>query len=399
MSDTSPRRDVSAAGPLDQQSAIAFVREADALAGRGEYEQAAIYYGRVVGHADPELHVAALLGLSEARYRLDEDEAALQGWIVATQAPETRLSWLAWKRLAEARVRGGDMAGALAAYRQSERRAPPEERPAIASRLGWLTKESGNEREARRHFGRARTDGAFSPIVTYAILAVTVGIGIASMLDGEIGGLFISLFALEKDRVAQGELYRLLSVVLVHDTRLILHLAGNMYALYLVGPIVEDLYGRVRLVAIYLLAAAAGSAASYVLTPADSVGASGAIFGLFGVLFVARRVHGAVLTRQARALTSQIGFLIAFNLVLGFTLGGIIDNAAHVGGLLCGMWLGVVLRTRGATLASMWQRPPGAPAAPGVAPRGAALLARGAGLVVLVAVIAAGILVGTDIRT
>src|SRR3712207_7053218 len=54
-------------------------------------------------------------------------------------------------------------------------------------------------------------------------------------------------------RSARGELYRLLSVVLVHDNRLPIHLLSNMYALFLVGPIVEGLYGRLRFLAAYLL--------------------------------------------------------------------------------------------------------------------------------------------------
>jgi hypothetical protein len=85
-----------------------------------------------------------------------------------------------------------------------------------------------------------------------------------------------------------------------------------------------------------------------------SVGASGAIFGLFGVLLVADRVHKPALTRQARNLTMQIGVLIGINLVIGFSVPEI-DNAAHIGGLIAGCWLGLTVIPRDAiTLAAFW---------------------------------------------
>jgi rhomboid protease GluP len=345
-----------AAGPLDREAAVALIEGADVLVNQGEYEQAAIIYTRVIGHRDADLHVAALLGLAECRFRLNEEEAALQAWIVATQAPETPLTWIAWKRLAAARVREGNLGSAARAYREAERRAPMSERAEIASRLGWLNKELGNERAAQGYFGRARTGGIGVPVASYLILAVTIGIGIATYITPS-GAVLIDLLGLDKARVAAGDLYRLVSVVLVHSPVVPLHLIGNMYALFLVGPIVEALYGRALFVAVYVLTAAAASTASYVLVPDDSVGASGAIFGLFGLLFVALRVYRPVLGRQARGLTGQIGLLIALNLVLGLGLGsGVIDNAAHIGGLLAGSWIGLLIRPRGApTQPAPWQ--------------------------------------------
>ena len=393
MSDR-PASPLPAPGPLDRPAAIAVIQQADALVGQGDYPQALVLYSRLVGHPDPELHVAAALGIAECRYRLDEDEAAVAAWEQATRAPETALAWLAWRRLAEARVRGGDLRGALAAYQQAERRAPATERPRIQSRLGWLNKETGNQGAADRYFGRARASGTVTPIVTWTILAITVGIGVASLLDRELAALAFDLFALDKEAVAGGEVYRLLSVVLVHDNRLPIHLLSNMYALFLVGPLVEGLYGRVRFLAAYALAAAAGSTASFVINPdVPSVGASGAIFGLFGLLFVALRVHKPALSRQAMSLAGQVGFLIVVNLVIGFTLSAFIDNAAHVGGLLAGGWFGLVVPPVAMTLGRMWQRPsvPSQPRAVG----GSLVLLQAAGLVLLVAVIAVGVAIGT----
>jgi membrane associated rhomboid family serine protease len=333
-------------------------QEARQAAERGEFDLAATLYGRLVGNADPNLHVAALLGLADSRYRLDDEEGALQAWITATQGPETPFTWRAWTALAGARVRQGDLPGATRAYREAERRAPPEEQPAIASRLGWLNKEMGNSRTAGRYFGRAR--GGFVPYATYAVIAITVATslwisyGPAGAAD-QLG----NLLALDKHGVQDGEYWRLFTVTLVHGG--LLHLLFNMYALYIVGPIVEALYGRFLFLAFYLLAAAGGSIASYLAFEVPSVGASGAIFGLFGLLFVCTYVYKPMVGQQARALTMQIGILIVINLVIGFGIGGLasIDNAAHVGGLLAGAWLGLVVAPRGAqTLRSLWQQVP-----------------------------------------
>ena len=333
------------------------LEEAQEAAARGEYEQAAALYQRLIGNPDPTLHVAGLLGLADSRYRLDDEEGALQAWIVATQAPETPLTWQAWVALAGARVRQSDLPGAARAYREAERRAPPDERQAIAARLGWLNKEMGNSLTANRYFSRARA-GGFAPIATYAVLAATIAVSAWTTLS-PAGAQLINVLDLDKHAVQNGELWRLLTVTLVHAGWL--HLFFNMYALYIVGPLVEAMYGRVLFVLFYLLAAATGSLASYLVFENPSVGASGAIFGLFGLLFVATWVHKPIAGRQALALTRQIGFLIVINLAIGFGIGGFasIDNMAHVGGLLGGAWLGLVVAPRGAaTLRSLWQRVP-----------------------------------------
>jgi rhomboid protease GluP len=138
-----------------------------------------------------------------------------------------------------------------------------------------------------------------------------------------------------------------------------LHLLMNMYALWIVGPLAEALYGRALYLAMYLLAALGGSVLSYLVIPNPAVGASGAIFGLFGLVFASTYFHKPLLRAQARAITSQIGVLIVINLVIGFGIGGFvaIDNAAHVGGLLVGGWLGLLIAPGGAaTLSTLWQR-------------------------------------------
>jgi rhomboid protease GluP len=134
------------------------------------------------------------------------------------------------------------------------------------------------------------------------------------------------------------------------------HLFFNMYALYLVGPIVERWYGPVRFLLFYVLCAAGGSIASFVFgSEAASVGASGAIFGLFGLLLASNRIHRPV-DRQSRMLVQQLGFLILINILFGFAIPNI-DNAAHIGGLLTGLWIGALWPpTNIETTSSLWQR-------------------------------------------
>jgi membrane associated rhomboid family serine protease len=381
--------DPSDAGPPPGPRARDLLERARELAEQGEYEAAAHGYQRLLGHPEPIVHVAALLGLADARYRLDDEEGALQAWITATQAPETPLTWQAWVALAGARVRQGDLAGATRAYREAERRAPPQEQAAIASRLGWLNKEMGSEGSAQRYFGRARRGTTFTPAATWLILAVTVGIGLSSLISPASGELWFGLFGLDKHAVRDGELWRLVTVTLVHGN--LLHLGFNMYALYIVGPIVEALYGRGPFLFFYVLMAAAGSVASYFVLENPSVGASGAVFGLFGLLMVSNWRHKPALGRQARALSMQIGILIVINLAIGFGLGGggfmggRIDNAAHIGGLVAGAWLGFAIAPRRFVAAAVR---PGEPPAADRERGGPSPLLRAAAVLAVVAIIA-----------
>jgi membrane associated rhomboid family serine protease len=344
--------DPSRPGRLSREEARALLAGGDSALASGDFEDAARHFGRVVGFDDPGITGAALLGLGEARYRLGEDEAALTSWQAVLRLGETPSTYAAWRNLAAARVRAGDLLGAIDSYRQADRRAPAEDKAEIANRLGWLTKETGDPGAARRYFARGRGDGPLLSVTT-VLIAASVIVSLTALLSDE-GSFLFDAFQLDKGAVATGEYWRLLTVTLLHGS--LLHLAFNMYALYLAGPIVERWYGSTRFLLIYLACAAAGSVGSFVFGgDAPSVGASGAIFGLFGVLLAASRLHHPV-DRQSRMLVSQLGMLILINIAFGFAVRGI-DNAAHLAGLAAGLWLGAVLPpTRVQTLASMWQR-------------------------------------------
>jgi membrane associated rhomboid family serine protease len=345
---------------------------------------------------------------------MDREDEAAQVWEQILALPETPVTYLAWRELARVRVRSRDLPGAQKAYLEAQRRAPPEDRAEIASRLGWLAKETGDSRRANRYFAASR-GGTGTPIVTLSLIAIT---SVISVLAFSPDSQLFELLALDKFAVADGEYWRLFTVTLLHGG--FLHLIFNMYALYLAGSLVEQLYGPRLYLAIYLLSAAAGSVGSYLFGgDIPSVGASGAVFGLFGVLLAVSRTHHPVLDRRGQMLLGQIGGLILINLLFGFGLAGVgggIDNAAHVGGLIAGLWLGFLLVPgRVPTLGSLWQRPAanggaGGAGAPGSAGSAngvaltaavndrAAMLLRFLGVVALIVAIIVGVMIGTQMR-
>jgi membrane associated rhomboid family serine protease len=127
--------------------------------------------------------------------------------------------------------------------------------------------------------------------------------------------------------VAHGEYYRLLSAMFLHEN--ITHILFNMWALYVVGVPLEAMLGRGRYIALYFLSGLAGSALAYWLADprTETVGASGAIFGLFGALFV--------VGRRLNLDIRPIGLVIGINLLLTFTISGI-SWQGHIGGLVAG---------------------------------------------------------------
>ncbi len=130
--------------------------------------------------------------------------------------------------------------------------------------------------------------------------------------------------------------WRFLSAAFLHSPGQFLHIAFNMVALWFVGPTLEKTLGRARYLTLYLLSAVGGSVGSVLLASATdswftaTVGASGAVFGLFGaMLVVSRRLGGDV---------RGILVLIGLNLALGFVMANIAWQA-HVGGLVTGALL------------------------------------------------------------
>jgi membrane associated rhomboid family serine protease len=367
-------------GPLATDVASALIERGRERLDAGDALPAYADFQRVIGSEDPAITAAGLLGSGDALYRLDREAQAAAAWEAVTAQRENPSTYKAWRNLAGVRVRSGDLQGAITAYREADRRAPAEDKAEIASRLGWLAKETGNAGAANRYFARSRGSVGFS--LTLLIVGITV---VISLFADSVPGLTDAL-QLDPAAVRNGELYRLVSVTLVHAG--LLHLLLNMYALWIVGPIVEQAWGRWVFAGFYVLMAIAASIASFVFVDARAVGASGAIFGLFGVVVAGTRAHHPVLDRRSRQIVPQLGMLIIINLAFGFFAGGTIDNAAHIGGLISGLWLGFLIPPgKVPTLRSAWQHPTATSS-------GRSPLLIAAGVVGLVAILAVGLVAG-----
>ncbi|HEX9635094.1 MAG TPA: rhomboid family intramembrane serine protease [Candidatus Limnocylindria bacterium] len=320
----------------------------------------------LTGSPDPELAGGAWLGIGAARYRTDDEPGALEAWQRAADAGGP-VAWLGWRSVAEQQVRDGHLDEAIAAYREADRRAPAHERGAIANRIAWLLKETGHDFAARRQFNRARGAYATYPAyVTWAILAICVGAfvvdmalsGVADLSLFGSGGPLVERGLIYAPAVAQGEWWRIFTSAFLHLG--LLHLAFNMYALWLFGPIMEQLYGHVEYAVLFLLCAAGGSVLTIVAAPdSAAAGASGAIFGLFGLAFVVSRRRHLLLGPQARAILSQAGGLLLINLLITFTIPQI-SWTGHLGGLAIGVLIGLLLAPRNVpTMGGLWRTPDG----------------------------------------
>ena len=323
----------------------------------------------LTGHPDADLAGDAWQAIGTARYREDDEAGALAAWQAAANAGG-RNAWLGYRSVAEQLVRDAELEAAIGAYREADRRAPPDERGGIANRIAWLLKETGHDFEARRQFNRAR--GAYAthvPFVTYAIIAICAALFAidAALSGGETlqgGFLSGSVGPLGQQHlingffVADGEWWRILTSAFFHLG--LIHLGFNMYVLYLYGPIVERMYGRLEYAAIYLLCAAGGSVLTILVDPRQfAAGASGAIFGIIGLLFAVSRRHHAVVGREGRAMMAGIGSYLVFLLLFTFLVPNI-SWTGHLGGLIVGAVLGFLLPPTGvATLSGMWRTPDG----------------------------------------
>lgn len=144
---------------------------------------------------------------------------------------------------------------------------------------------------------------------------------------------------LNKSRVLAGEIYRIITAAFTHQDPF--HLLVNMYSLYIIGGQVESFLGKKKYITIYLFSAVISSLLSCVVNGANgwSLGASGAIFGLMGTLLYFGYHYRLYLDT---ALKTQIIPLIFLNLFIGFITPSI-DNAAHIGGLVGGLFSSMAL--------------------------------------------------------
>jgi membrane associated rhomboid family serine protease len=169
--------------------------------------------------------------------------------------------------------------------------------------------------------------------VSFSIIAITVAIFLGGMLSVDLDVWLTNTFAQANWLVAVGDWWRIFTAALLHAS--FLHVGFNMYALYLFGPRMEQQVGSAPFAALYLAAAGAGGLLSYLLGPTEqvSIGASGAVFGLFGAwIFVAWKMRK---TPGGRSMFTQLFVLLAINVVISLSPG--IDGLAHLGGFLAGL--------------------------------------------------------------
>ncbi|MDP9385996.1 MAG: rhomboid family intramembrane serine protease [Actinomycetota bacterium] len=177
----------------------------------------------------------------------------------------------------------------------------------------------------------AASIGGGDPMATYVLigLSVLVAFGSGSVLGGNTGSPVFRDGALFGPAIdITNEYWRLITSGFLHAG--LIHLAFNMYILYYLGSMLEPALGKVRFLALYFASMLGGSFGALLLSPlAQTVGASGAVFGLMGAAFVMQRARGM------NPMQSGIGPLILLNVGISFVLPGI-SIGGHLGGLAAG---------------------------------------------------------------
>ncbi|MFD1932685.1 MULTISPECIES: rhomboid family intramembrane serine protease [Nonomuraea] len=184
-------------------------------------------------------------------------------------------------------------------------------------------------RQAQSVFGGAVVT---TPYVTYTILGLIALVFVGQLLTGDRLGAALEMNTVYV--VAQGEYYRMITSAFAHSTGLIFHVLFNAWAIYAIAPYLERAFGHIRFAALYLLSALGGSVMSLWFDDfrVATVGASGAVFGLFAAIFI--------VGRKLKLDVRGIATVIILNLVITFVVPAVtglgISWTAHVGGLLTG---------------------------------------------------------------
>ncbi len=197
--------------------------------------------------------------------------------------------------------------------------------------------------ECSRQRTQVRTARSMSaqPSLTYLLIGINVVVFIGSLASGAGavggfgGGTLTDQLAVYGPGVADGEVWRLVTSGFLHAT--FFHLLFNMFALYILGGLLEPAVGRLRFALIYVVSLLSGAFGALLLSPdAPTVGASGAVFGLMGAAVVVLRNRGI------NPMESGLGVFILLNLVITFIVPGI-SIGGHIGGLVGGALAALLL--------------------------------------------------------
>jgi membrane associated rhomboid family serine protease len=177
-----------------------------------------------------------------------------------------------------------------------------------------------------------------TPTLTYVLMGISIAVALGGFLAGDTrywgGALLDDDFAVGRIGIGDGELWRLVTSGFVHAGPL--HLGFNMLGLYILGSMLEPSLGRLRFGVVYFVSLLAGSFGALLFEPIqDTVGASGAVFGLMGAAVVLFRNRGIPL------MQSGLGFWLILNLVFSFRPG--ISLGGHLGGFVGGLLAAYVL--------------------------------------------------------
>lgn len=188
-----------------------------------------------------------------------------------------------------------------------------------------------NQTNERKNKKMEKIFSSKKPIITYVLIGLCAIMFILSRF-GYNSGILLLFGANFGPLVKSGEIYRLITCMFLHAG--IIHFGLNMYSLFIIGPRVEDFFGKWKYLLIYFLSGISASLLSVGLNAnVMSVGASGAIFGLFGALiyfgYSYRGYIGAL-------VKSQVIPIVLYNLLMGFFIPGI-DMWGHIGGLIGGI--------------------------------------------------------------
>ena len=183
------------------------------------------------------------------------------------------------------------------------------------------------------------------PYATWVLLAIITAMHLVTELSGGSTNpdVLWKLGAMDGQQIAAGEYWRLLAAMFLHSGWM--HFGLNAFGLFVVGQLLEPLYGHSRFTAIYLLAGLAGSVTSYafnlsLMPNAIGMGASGALFGILGGLVAFFLSHRNQLGEMGRRSLVGLLLLAGVNLLFGLVTAGV-DNYAHIGGFVFGFALGL----------------------------------------------------------
>ena len=173
--------------------------------------------------------------------------------------------------------------------------------------------------------------------ITSNVRATSTGIS-EEIISAINNSVLISFGAKYNVLIDQGEIWRLLTCAFLHSN--LIHIACNMYSLYIIGPQIQQIYGTKKYLSIYIISCITSSLLSYFMSPNSiSVGASGGIFGLMGALLAFAIIERHKIDKKYISSLMQI---IVINLFIGLSIKNI-DNFGHIGGLIGGLLVGYII--------------------------------------------------------